>query len=185
MRFISLTFLFLLLMSISSCGEPAPSPAEQAIDQQISDAQQYMRNYRQQQEQQQQNAAQAETQFEQASRASRHLHAMELCSCEGLTVWVRKYVESRDEGSPLIDERAYNSKFTTMPPTSIQILDEMLVRIYDSPSQTPDEIAIKFNMACEKEMPSDPNECPHSSHGKHNTQTIPQAEKALDADMRH
>jgi hypothetical protein len=131
-----------------------------------------------------QSQVRSETEFEQASRAARTLHAIELCSCEGLTKWVRKYVESRDEGSSLTDERLYNSKFTTMPPTPIRILDGMLIRIYDSPSQTPDEIAIKFNMACEKEMPSDPNQCPHSSHSKHNIQTIPQAEKALDRDMR-
>lgn len=131
-----------------------------------------------------QSSVQSETEFEQASRAARTLHAIELCTCEGLTKWVRKYVESRDEGSSLTDERAYNSEFTTMPPTPIHILDGMLIRIYDSPGQTPDEIAIKFNIACEKEMPSDPNQCPHSSHSKHNTQTIPQAEKALARDMR-
>jgi hypothetical protein len=131
------------------------------------------------------DVAQNQAQFDQLSRDVRTRNAIELCSCAGLTKWVHLYVESRDEGSSLTDERLYNSQFTTMPPTSIHILDGMLIRIYDSPSQTPDEIAIKFDIACEKEMPSDPNECPHSSHNRHNTQTIPQAEKALDSDMRH
>jgi hypothetical protein len=105
-----------------------------------------------------------------------------LCTCAGMTDQLHMYVGDRDGGMPLNELHSSNDNYVNSP-TVRRILDNMIDRIYDSPNETSDAITAKFSAACEKEMPSDPNKCPHSSHENHKTRSMPQAEKALEKDM--
>jgi hypothetical protein len=107
---------------------------------------------------------------------------MEWCTCSGLTAKIRRDVNLRDNGISLDEMQSSVDKSTDIP-SERYIFHEMINKIYDSPNETENDIAIKFNIACEKEMPSNPSKCPHSD-GKGNTQTIPQAEKALIRDLK-